>query len=1182
MPRTAGRSALPGPSRRSARSGETVWEAGLDSSAQEAERRAVPGPPRRSARSGETVWEARLNPEAAWLRDHVVEGEVILPAAGFLDLMLAARIGGVADVSFRRKLAVPAGGVAVQLVLDRAGEVALYAEDGDDWVEIAGARSGPEAPGLASGTCPGSPGPCDRGRDASGNGQWLAGPELAGPELATELARRGFGFGPSYQLITRLGRDGTSDQPPGPGTDASGRTGHAGLREDPPGPRARAAWAELGRDHPLDPPVIDAAIQALTALLPASARPWLPVWIERVVPGPAGLASVARASLRLIDEHHAIGDAWLERADGTLSLLLQGLELRAVRAEPGAWYYDVLWRPAATESVPRQGRWHAIGPGASALGCDSHDEAGTAPLPDVDGVIDLRPMHAEVPAGCIDAVAALVRSAAACPRPPQLVLVSRGASAAPPLLPGPVPAAAVLMGLQPVIAAEHPSLRTRWVDLDPDKGDLPAAALNGPAGRYALRQGGVLTPEIVKAAPAPSGPVQLVAGPERSLADVRMVSQAEQAPGPGEVLIAVEAVGLNFKDVLTILGRVPGRDDRLGLECAGTVIATGPGVGLVAGDAVVGFGPGVLASRAILPASRVLLRPAWLDVDTAASLPVACLTAWHGLHELAGLRPGMRVLVHAGAGGVGSMAVRLARLAGARVFATASTGKHAAALAAGAEAVGDSRSLAFAEAARRWAGPGGFDLVLNALSPEIADASAALLRPGGIFLEIGNASRPAGVARWLTFDLDQPMARDPAWFTNRMSRILALVRSGELAPPRRTVLPLAQATEVLQALGQGRTTGKLVLRMPQPVPVRADGTYLVTGGTGAAGRALAGWLKEAGAGRVVLAARGAAVPGVNAGGVQAPSVDTSLGMLDGRKSGAGCETVRADVADPEVLAGLIRSLPDLRGIVHAAGVVMDGTIERLEAADIAAVLMPKVEAARILDALTRDRPLDFFLLVSSSAGSLAAPGQAAYAGANAWLDRFAAARRAAGLPAASIGSGPWAGGMFARLDPAAQARLQRDGFRPMPPHRAATAFAQVLADGAVHRLVMDRTPTTPAPRPAGRDPGPGLLAVPPAERRAVLERELTRKVVAVLGLPAGTRIDPTRALRDLGLDSLLSVSLRNELASGYGLDLPATLLFDHPTLAALTTHLLGLLDAPEAPLAGLDEAALADLLEREL
>ena len=192
-----------------------------------------------------------------------------------------------------------------------------------------------------------------------------------------------------------------------------------------------------------------------------------------------------------------------------------------------------------------------------------------------------------------------------------------------------------------------------------------------------------------------------------------------------------------------------------------------------------------------------------------------------------------------------------------------------------------------------------------------------------------------------------------------------------------------------------------------------------------------------------------------------------------------------------------------------------------------------------------------------------------------------------GIAATSIAFGPWMAGMYAALNAPARARLERDGFRPMAPRRAVAAFARALADGAVHRLVMDRTTDAHGQKiqPEG-EARQSLLALPASEQPAFLRADLEQRLVALLGFPAGTRIEPHRALRDLGLDSLLSVSLRNALAAGYGLDLPATLVFDHPTLVALADHLLSLIVPQLAPaeeaLDTLDAEALAALVEREL
>ncbi|MGE5268926.1 MAG: SDR family NAD(P)-dependent oxidoreductase, partial [Thiohalocapsa sp.] len=1091
---------------------------------------ALLGEPRRSARSGEVVREGRLDPALPWLRDHIVNGATLLPAAGFVTLCALAGIAALTAIEFRRPLEIPPDGVAIQLVEDRDNGVALYAETADGWSEIAAARIARDKPSGVFADAP--------GREAAA---------LDGAAFTRELAGRGFEFGPAYHLVTRLERDG--------------RVAAAAI-DGPPDSRDA---------H--DPATLDAALQALTSLLPAAAGPSLPArieaaWLQELPHG----RLTARARLRLDEDSHAVGDALIEDASGHKVAVLQGVELRPLPAQPGLWFHDVVWRPATASAAVAAGHWHAIGPGAAGLGLASADEAGDGPLPAAaPGIVDLRPLTAATPQACIAATAALVRAAARMTPPPQLVMVSRSSSTAPPVLPGEAPAAAVLMGMQPVIAAEHPELRCRWLDLDPDEPGLPPlTALAGPAGRFALRQGRLLAPEIVKAMPEPAPPLHLAPGPDRSLAELAVLSDAETPPpGSGEVQIRIAAAGLNFKDALTALGRAAAP---LGLECAGEVIAVGAGVDRLApGDPVLAFAPGALATHVNVSAATVLRRPDWLDEDGAASLPVAALTAWHGLVDIAGLRPGARVLVHAGAGGVGAMAVALATALGGHVFATASAGKERAALAAGAELVGDSRSIDFVEAARAWAGEFGFDIVLNALGSEIAQASAELLRPDGVFLEIGNASPPAVTKpiHHVAYDLTMPIAADPGWFADRLQRVLDMLQAGHLPLPRRTSLPLAAAGAGLRALADGATIGKLVVRLPRPLAIRGDASYLVTGGAGAVGHALARQLKLAGAGEVVLLSRPA-------------SAHSDFGP--------DFRTVAADVTDADAVAAVLRELPRLNGVIHAAGALHDRTLAALTDADIAAATAAKIAGAGNLDRLTRDRRLDFFVLVSSTSGSLAAPGQAAYAAANAWLDRLAASRRAHGLPATAIAFGPWLGGMFARLDAAQRRQIEQSGLRPMPPRRAAAALLPVLASGAVHRLVMDRAPAAEigASEPASRIM---LLQAAPAERPCLLRDELARRLTALLGLPAGAPLDPRRALRDLGLDSLLSVSLRNELAGAFGVDLPSTLLFDYPTLEALAAFLLpffadpGPADEPppeRSELAALGESELAALLEREL
>jgi acyl transferase domain-containing protein/NADPH:quinone reductase-like Zn-dependent oxidoreductase/SAM-dependent methyltransferase/acyl carrier protein len=1081
---------------------------------------AILGAPQRSARSGEEIRAGRLTQDIAWLRDHVVDGVILLPAVGFLELVRSTGILALADVAFLRKLVVPSAGIDVQLIRSREGEISLHAEDVEGWVLIASARIGTED--EASPMAAGLPAAVEA---------------VTGADFAEELARRGFSFGPAYRLAQALRRDDS------------------------------AAVLDLVSAGDLDPPRMDCALQVLTALLPEVAGSvWLPASIAAVRFARGSLIGTrARAHLVQRGPVSAQGEAVLEAADGAPVLSLRGLTMRlADRAETAGAADDllhgILWHPVAAPMMRATGLWHAIGPGASALPVASFDEAGTAPIPQVDGVIDLRPLDAGSPEDCVTTVAALVARLAALPAPPQIVLLSRAAACIEPVAAGAVPAAAVLMGLQPVIAAEHPELRCRWLDIDVTD-DPVQVVWGGPAGRFARRRGQWFEPSVEPQGRSMAGDVALATTAEGGLAGLALQRHSGGPAGAGEVEIGVSAAGLNFRDVLTVLGRAPEPRWALGLECAGIVLSIGRGVtGLSVGDAVIALGPGCLASRVTLPAREVVRRPDWLDEDTAATLPVAYLTAWRGLHEIAGMRPGTRVLIHAAAGGVGGAATQLARLAGARVFGTASQGKEAVAVAQGAEAVGDSRSTAFLGPARAWAGPAGFDVVVNALGTEIAEASASLLRPDGLFLEIGQAPRPARRdIRYRAYDLVAPLAEE-GWFADRMGRILALLQAGDIAPPHRCVVALPQAREALQTLGQGRTIGKTVVRFPRPVALR--GTILITGGTGVVGRALAAQLLARGAERVVLAARHART------WEAAPDERVQLETLD--------------VTDRAAVTALLARLPDLRGVVHAAGSLRDGMLAGLRAADVATVFAAKRHGAELLDELTRDHALDHFVLVSSTASVMGLAGQAAYAAANAWLDRLAAARRTAGLAGVAIGFGPWEGGMVASLDRPHQLRLRREGYHAMPAARAAEGFMAALGSGVVHRIVMDRRRLATA-----EDPSAAAVSVPRMpEDRTALQQALARRLRALLGFARDAPLPPDRPLRDFGLDSLLAVSLRQELASAYGLDLPTTLLFDRPTLTVLTDYLWGLL-APVSvrdknEFGDLDADALAALLASEL
>ena len=347
-------------------------------------------------------------------------------------------------------------------------------------------------------------------------------------------------------------------------------------------------------------------------------------------------------------------------------------------------------------------------------------------------------------------------------------------------------------------------------------------------------------------------------------------------------------------------------------------------------------------------------------------------------------------------------------------------------------------------------------------------------------------------------------------------------------------------------------------------PLRAESSYLVTGGLGGLGLHVARWLVDRGARRIVLVGR-------------RPADDAATAWIrDLEQRGATIHvrtadiTVRAEVA--ALFAEVTAAHPPLRGVIHAAGVIADAPLldTRWSTADV--VMRPKVTGAWLLHEATRQIPLDFFVLFSSAAGLIGRPGQASYAAANAFMDHLAQHRAALGLPALSIAWGPWDGaGMAHRLDTIERKRLAEHGLGLLPPATAVellgrllgTPVPQVLAaDVDWSRWTAHFPPATTSFFPAGPGgavavtvPRLDLAGLAPDERRRQLSDHIRQFAARELGFDGPLPYGDRQPLGEVGLDSLMAVNLRNRLAASIGLRLPATLLFDHPTVAALTTFL---------------------------
>ncbi|MCP2256098.1 Acyl transferase domain-containing protein, partial [Prauserella aidingensis] len=413
-----------------------------------------------------------------------------------------------------------------------------------------------------------------------------------------------------------------------------------------------------------------------------------------------------------------------------------------------------------------------------------------------------------------------------------------------------------------------------------------------------------------------------------------------------------------------------------------------------------------------------------------------------------------------------------------------------------------------------------------------------------------------------------PELHDPeqaaVWGLGRTAALEIPERWGGLVDLRADVPAELHAERVARVLGGGETEvvvgpdGNHARRLTRAETAESwtpRGTVLITGGTGALGVRVAHWA-AATADRIVLTSRrGGEVPEGLPGDTRVVAVDAS---------------------DRDAMASLVAEC-EPNAVIHAAGVLDDGVLDRLTPERLATVAAAKPVALRVLDEVTRGFDLDAFVVFSSAAATFGAPGQANYAAANAELDALVRARHAAGLPGTAVAWGPWADDGMATGDKAA-ARTARAGLTGLTADRATTALALAVGSGLPvvtvadidwsvfslpGRLLEDLAPARPAVTAPQADPADRFRSLP-ADRRSRELLDLVREqAAAVLGFDSARAVPADQAFRDLGFDSLTAVELRTAVNAATGLSLPATAVFDHPSAADLARHLDELLDGAD-------------------
>lgn len=1137
-----------------------------------------------------------------WLGDHLVNGRVLLAGTAIVDMV--GRAGALAGAGRIEELTLHApldltGGAQVTVRITLGPAIA----NGTRAVEVtsrpAGAAEGRPWSRHATGTCT----PL-RGVPDFDLGEWPppGARRLPSDDYYAAMDAAGYTYGPAFQSLRAVWARGDEvfaevELPASCLADADHYGVHPALLDSALHAMGFGTWVEGGG-----------------GLLPFA---WTGMSVHR--PGAGG-----RARARLTAAGGSGVALQLADGDGRPVAQLDSLVLRSATGERPDLVRDALltveWVPLADPGTPTAATWSLLGPDLYGLGSVvATVERGEYAVLSLRGP-DLPVSTAELVPAAHEATGALldtVRDWLADPanRGRRLVVLTRGAIAVEPGEELPDLVTAPAWGLLRAAQSEH-QRRLVLVDLDRHAPvaavpDAITAAVSVDEFHLALRGDRVLVPRLAPAAKdpglaVPDTPTWRLDTTAPGTLDGLALVPAPDAARPlaaGQVRIAVRAAALNFRDVLGALGLYPG-DLVLGTEGAGVVTEVGPGVtGLAVGDRVFGLMPGGIGPVCVTDARTVRRIPAGWSYAEAAATPVAYLTAYYALVEVAGLRAGESVLVHAAAGGVGSAAVRLADHLGADVFATASPAKHAEVRAAGVPGslVRSSRDTGYAEAFAAETSNRGVDVVLNSLTGEHVDASLRLLPRGGRFVELGKTDlrRADDVARahpGVRYDVVDLVEAGPERIGAMFDRLMPLFASGELPPPARTVLDARRAADAMRAMSQGRHVGRIVLTMPRRFT--PGGTVLVAGGTGTLGSVVTRTLVAAhGVRHLVLASRrGEAAPG-------ADRLVADLAAL-----GADVRVVRCDVTDRDQVAGVLAGIPaehPLTGVVQVVGALDDGMLLGQTRARLAPVLRAKLDAAVILDELTRAADPDVFVVFSGAAGVLGNPGQSNYAAANSFLDALARRRRTDGLPALSIAYGLWASvsDLTRDLDEQAASLMARSGFRMLSDEDGATLFTAALAGPAelavpmkldlaalravrpVHPVLRGLVEAKPAPARATPAPAPAapaepaapaassgslparLAATEPGRRREVLLAVVAEEVAAILPDFEVGDIDADTGFAELGFDSLTAVELRNRLDQVTGLKLPVTLVFDQATAGALADHLLGLLAdrVPAAP-----------------
>lgn len=771
-----------------------------------------------------------------------------------------------------------------------------------------------------------------------------------------------------------------------------------------------------------------------------------------------------------------------------------------------------------------------------------------------------------------------------------------------------------LNGLTHVIASEYPTLECRLIDLlkvsDYDevqyavKDILAHSSEEEVAYRAGKRYIKQYIPYVPSSKEADFRRTKMVNTQTPVFLDVPIPGKIDSvvyrefgriAPSMGQVEIKIHHCGINYKDLLKVLGQldedvVEGTyyGHSLGMESSGTIVSVGEGVrGFEVGDEVIAAVPGI-CSYANVDCDYVVHKPESMSMEQAPIL-IGFLTSYYGLVDVARLQPGEKVLIHNATGGVGLCAVQIAKWIGAEIFATAGSEEKRQILRdMGIEHVMNSRTLAFVDEIKQVTGGQGVDVVLNAIAGEPLRQSFSLLASYGRFIEIGkrDIAEDTGLGMrafnnglmFAAVDIDRLLKDRPKVMNRILKEVIHRIQEGDFHSLPITVFPASQAEDALRYMAQSKHVGKIVLSVEsqqvEAIPmerkrltVSRDGAYVITGGTRGLGLQIAKRFAEQGAGHLILLSRSGlvteeaqeAVSYMEDCGavVYAPSVDITVeGQLK------------------EVLQHIRREgHAPIRGIVHGAVVLDDAYLKDLSKERFLKVLQPKVKGAMLLYRLTQNEPLDWFVSFSSISTWIGNPGQGNYVAANSALEAFAYHGRNQGRPVMTINLGVLSEVGVAARQENLEAVFKSTGINGFTVNEALAGFERILqlepaqiglfkvdwahwgrqnASSQRSSRFSKLVSSSPYAESVTELPAVNeLLEVPADQRYSVLSTHLVGLLANVLSIPSA-KVDLHTSITNLGMDSLIAIEFRHLVQEQYGLDVTAMELLKGPSLAELT------------------------------